>query len=142
VPPYERNVARSLKKRPKVYFWDWSEAPEGGARLENLVAGHLLKAAHAWTDVGLGVFELRYVRDKEKREVDFLVLRDRRPWMLVECKVAETAPAPALVRFADVLGVELAVQVVGVPGVHEWFDAGRGRRGWVRSADSFLRLLP
>jgi predicted AAA+ superfamily ATPase len=142
VPPYVRNVARALKKQPKVYLWDWSEVPGPGARFENLVAGHLLKAVHAWTDSGLGAFELRFVRDKEKREVDFLVLRDRKPWMLVECKAADTAPSPHLVRFAGVLDVEIALQLVAVGGVHEWFDARNGRRGYVRSADSFLRLLP
>ena len=142
VPPYERHVARSLKKQPKVYFWDWSEIPAPGARFENLVAGHLLKAVHAWTDSGVGTFDLRFVRDKEKREVDFLVVRDRKPWMLVECKASETAPSPHLIRFAEVLGVEIALQLVAVGGVHEWFAAGPGRRGHVRSADSFLRLLP
>ncbi|MBI5499598.1 MAG: ATP-binding protein [Deltaproteobacteria bacterium] len=142
VPPYDRSVARSLKKQPKVYFWDWSEVPEPAARFENLVAGHLLKAVHAWTDSGLGTFDLRYVRDKEKREVDFLLLRDRRPWMLVECKTSDTAPSAHLLRFADVLGVELVLQVVAAGGIHEWFAAGKGRRGHVVSADSFLRLLP
>jgi len=142
VLPYARNVFRSLKKQPKMYLWDWSEVPGGGARLENLVAGHLLKAVHAWTDSGLGTFDLRFVRDKEKREVDFLVLRDRRPWMLLECKASDTEPSPHLVRFARIMAPAIALQLVASSGVHEWFDVAKGLRGHIMSADSFLRLLP
>ncbi|MEW6753598.1 MAG: DUF4143 domain-containing protein [Candidatus Latescibacterota bacterium] len=53
---------------------------------ESLVASHLLKAAHWWTDVGFGSFDLCYLRDKARREVDFVVVRDGRPWFLVEAK--------------------------------------------------------
>ena len=50
-----------------------------GQRAETFVAYHLLKAVEGWTDMGLGAFELGYLRDKEKREVDFLVVRDGEP---------------------------------------------------------------
>ena len=140
--PHARDVARSLRKQPKLYLWDWSEAPEGGARFENLVAGHLLKAVHAWTDGGLGTFELRYVRDKDQREVDFLVLRDRKPFLLVEAKASDREPARALRHFAASLRCPLVVQVVGESGVHEGFALSSKDRGWVVSADAFLGLLP
>jgi predicted AAA+ superfamily ATPase len=70
-----------------------------GARAETLVACHLLKAVEGWTDMGLGRFELRYLRDKLKREVDFLVVRDRKPWVLVEVKTKETALSESLQYF-------------------------------------------
>lgn len=57
---------------------------DDGARAETFVACHLLEAVDGWTDLGVGDFELRYLRDKQKREVDFLVVRDRKPWFLVE----------------------------------------------------------
>jgi predicted AAA+ superfamily ATPase len=142
ISPHARNVARSLGKQPKIYLWDWSEVPDPGPRFENLVAGHLLKAAHAWTDTGLGTFDLRFVRDKEKREVDFLLLRNRKPWMLVEAKTSERTPSPHLLRFASQLRPEMTVQLLSAGGVHEWFDAYKGHRGHLVSADSFLRLLP
>ena len=52
-----------------------------------------------WTDLGFGDFELRYLRDKQKREVDFLIVRDRKPWFLVEVKISETSPSPSLAYF-------------------------------------------
>ncbi len=142
VSPHARNVSRSLKKQPKVYMWDWSEVPKPGPRFENLVAGHLLKAVHTWTDAGLGTFDLRFVRDKEKHEVDFLVLRDRRPWMLLEAKRTELSPSPHLLRFSARLKPEITLQVVFSSGAHDWFDVYKGHRGHLVSADAFLALLP
>lgn len=142
VPPYTRSIARSIRKQPKVYLWDWSEVPDPGARLENLVAGHLLKAAHFWTDGGLGTFELFTVRDKDKREVDFLVTRDRRPWLMVECTLGEKGVSRHLRSFAAAIRPSLSIQLAGTPGVHEWFDLGQREKGMIVSADRFLRLLP
>jgi hypothetical protein len=75
------------------------------------VACHLLKAVEGWTDLGLGVFELGYLRDKDKREVDFVVARDGEPWFLVEVKRGETALSPSLRFFRDQLGAPFAFQV-------------------------------
>jgi len=76
-----------------------------------MTACHLLKAVECWTDLGLGDFELRYLRDKQKREVDFLVLRDRRPWFLVEAKQSKEKLSPALAYFQKATGAEHAFQV-------------------------------
>ncbi|MDY6955077.1 MAG: DUF4143 domain-containing protein, partial [Thermodesulfobacteriota bacterium] len=76
-------------KQPKVYLWDWSVLDDSGAKSENFVASHLLKAVHWWTDNGLGEYDLYFLRDKEKREVDFLVTRNEKPWFLVEVKAEE-----------------------------------------------------
>jgi uncharacterized protein len=70
-----------------------------GQRAETFVACHLLKAVEGWTDLGLGSFELRYLRDKLKCEVDFLVVRDRKPWFLVEVKTSDTRLSDSLTRF-------------------------------------------
>lgn len=86
--PWTRHVAKTLRRQPKVYLWDWSLVDDEGARVENFVASHLLKAVHWWTDIGLGTFELYYLRDKAQREVDFLVVRDGSPWFLVETKTS------------------------------------------------------
>ncbi|MBN1346802.1 MAG: ATP-binding protein, partial [Phycisphaerae bacterium] len=76
VRPWHRNVARALRKEPKWFLRDWSSIEDIGTRAETFLACHLLKAVEGWTDLGLGAFELRYVRDKQQREVDFLVVRD------------------------------------------------------------------
>ncbi|MBN1269919.1 MAG: ATP-binding protein [Kiritimatiellae bacterium] len=88
VRPWFRNVPKSLRKQPKIYLWDWSQVEDRGARWENMVASHLLKAVHWWTDMGLGTYELYYLRDKNKREVDFVVTRNMKPWFLVEVKTS------------------------------------------------------
>jgi len=112
VRPWFRNVARSLRKEPKWYGSDWSRVADPGRRTETFAACHLLKAVQGWTDLGLGTFQLAYLRDKEKREVDFLVLREKKPWFLVEVKASEERLAPELAAFARTLGVEHAFQAV------------------------------
>ncbi|MEM8996057.1 MAG: DUF4143 domain-containing protein, partial [Acidobacteriota bacterium] len=110
--PWHRNVARSLRKEPKYFLWDWSLVDDPGARFENLVACALLKAVHLWTDLGYGDFALHFVRDKDQREVDFLVVRDGEPWFLVEAKVSGSAGlSEGLTYYAQKLGVRLALQV-------------------------------
>lgn len=112
IRPWFKNVAKSLRKEPKWFLRDWSGIQDPGARAETLVACHLLKAVEGWTDLGLGQFELRYLRDKLKREVDFLVVRDRKPWFLVEVKNAETKLSDTLAYFKEQTGAQHAFQVV------------------------------
>ena len=77
-----------------------------------MTACNLLKAVEGWTDLGFGDFELHYLRDKSKREVDFLVVRDRRPWFLVEVKLSNLGISPALGHFQAQTGAAHAFQVV------------------------------
>lgn len=86
IQPWHKNVTRSLIKEPKCYLWDWSLVKDPGAKFENFIASHLLKSIHFWQDSGLGNFDLFYLRDKDKKEVDFLVTKDEQPWILIEVK--------------------------------------------------------
>lgn len=88
IQPWSKKVSRSLVKEPKIYLWNWALIEDMGARLENLVASHLYKAVQFWTDLGFGDFGLYYLRDKDKREVDFLVVKNGKPWFLVETKAS------------------------------------------------------
>lgn len=99
VRPWFRNVAKALRKEPRFFLRDWSVCADPGARAETFVGCQLLKAVEGWEDLGFGTFELRYLRDKEKREVDFVVVRDGTPWFLVEVKVAERSLSPWLAHF-------------------------------------------
>jgi predicted AAA+ superfamily ATPase len=110
--PYSTRVARSLRKEPKWYLRDWSEVDDPGQRAETLLACHLLKSVDAWNDLGLGDFDLRYLRDSAKREVDFLVLKDRKPWLMVEAKLSDTQLSPALAHFQAQTGAQHALQAV------------------------------
>ena len=110
--PWFKNVTKSLRKEPKWFLTDWSGIADVGQRNETFVACHLLKAVQNWEDAGLGRFELRYLRDKQQREVDFCVVRDGKPWFLVEAKTADTALSPALAHFQAQTGARHAFQVV------------------------------
>ncbi len=63
IPLYGAPRIRAVKKEQKLYLWDWSATPEGGARLENLVACQLLKYCHFIEDTEGYRMELRFLRD-------------------------------------------------------------------------------
>ena len=111
VRPWFRNLSRSLRKEPKWYLRDWSGVEDAGQRAETFVACHLAKAVDGWNDLGLGDFELAYLRDKEKREVDLLVVRDGEPWILAEVKHGEDSLSPHLRYYQDRLRAPFAFQV-------------------------------
>ena len=84
--PFGAPRLRAVKKEQKHYHFDWSLVPDEGPRFENLVASHLLKWVHHEQDVQGRDVELRYFRDTDGREVDFVVEERRRPILLVEAK--------------------------------------------------------
>ncbi|GMQ89128.1 MAG: ATP-binding protein [Gammaproteobacteria bacterium] len=112
IRPWFKNVSRSLRKEPKWFLRDWASIKDPGDKAETFVACHLLKAVEGWNDMGLGKFELGYLRDKEKREVDFLVARDGKPWFLVEVKQRDESISSSLKYFQQQLAAPLAFQVV------------------------------
>ena len=99
IAPYGSARIRAVKKERKLYLWDWSSAPEGGPRFENMVACQLLKYCHWLEDTQGRLMELRYLRDTDKREVDFVVLRDGVAEFAVECKTGERSVSPAAAYF-------------------------------------------
>lgn len=100
--PFGGPRIRAVKKETKLYLWDWSLVPnEGGYRLENLVASQLLKYCHWIEDTEGHIMDLRFLRDFDKREVDFVVLKDKKPIFAVECKTGEKAVSPWIKYFAE-----------------------------------------
>lgn len=112
VRPWFKSVSRSLRKEPKWFLRDWAAIEDPGDKAETFVGCHLLKAVDGWNDMGLGKFALGYLRDKEKHEVDFVVVRDGKPWFLVEVKQSEESISGALKRYQDQVGAPFAFQVV------------------------------
>jgi uncharacterized protein len=84
VRPWHTRVPKALRKEPRWFLRDWCGVVAPEARAQTFLACHLLKAVQSWDDAGLGRFELRYVRDKAQRQVDFLIVRDGKPWFLVD----------------------------------------------------------
>ncbi len=75
-----------------------------------MVACDLWRAVTLWSDMGYGTFDLHFVKNKEQQEVDFLISRDRAPFLLIEAKFSDTSPSPALRKFQKMLRVP-AVQL-------------------------------
>jgi len=89
VPPFGPPRIRAIKRDHKLYMWDWGRVEVPGFRLENLVASHLLRFIH-WCEDLLGEkVELRYFKDVDGHEVDFILLRKRAPWIAIEVKSSE-----------------------------------------------------
>lgn len=118
VYPLVQSVSRAVQKPPKVYFYDNADVHDdsGGGQLENLVATTLLKRLHYLEDHDGHRCELRYIRDKEGREVDFAVLVDGQLQELVEVKVSDERISPSLRYYADRLKPQRATQIVGTLG--------------------------
>ena len=114
VYPYTTNLARSILKPPKVYFFDNADTAENsGMRLENLVATTLLKRLHFLEDYYGYRCALHYVRDKDGREVDFLTLVDGKIHELIEVKSTDSTLSSSLKYYAEKLKPTHAVQLVG-----------------------------
>ncbi|MGC1878007.1 MAG: AAA family ATPase [Rhabdochlamydiaceae bacterium] len=111
IQPWSKNITRSLLKEPKLYLWDWALIDDEGHRHENLIASHLLKAVHFWSDQGLGDFGLYYLRTKDKVETDFAVTRNGSIWFLVEVKTKAKGLSPALYHFQKETNASHAFQV-------------------------------
>jgi len=100
----------------------------------------LLKAVDGWTDLGFGEFELRYLRDKQKREVDFLVVKNHKPGFLLAMKMSDTSLSPALAPFQAQTRAAHAFQLV-VSLAYQPADCFRVHRPVVVPAGTFLSQL-
>jgi predicted AAA+ superfamily ATPase len=141
IHPHAGSLARTLRKETKAYLFDWAELDDPGLRFENLVASHLLKAVRTWTSIGEGSPELRYVRDREKREVDFVVVEKKKPLCLIESRLGSGDFSEHLLYYQEKLNVPAAVQLVHKSGVMRK-RTRQGRVQWLLSADRWLTCLP
>lgn len=129
IPPFHSSKLRAVKKAPKLYLWDWAQVADDGPRFENMVACHLLKYCHYRQDTEGRRFELQYLRDRDGREIDFVVLENRKPTFAVECKLNERREIGSLLRLKELLAIPRLYQV------HlSAIDTGSAQKG--------VRLLP
>jgi predicted AAA+ superfamily ATPase len=118
--PFGAPRIRAVKKEQKHYHFDWSVVPEESARFENLVASHLLKWVHHLQDTEGRDVDLRYFRDGEGRETDFVVVEGRRPVRFVEAKWGDQQVDRGL-RYL----------VAKFPGVDAWQVHATGKKDYV-----------
>lgn len=128
IAPFGAPMLRAVKKERKHFHYDWSVVPEPGARFENLVASHLLKWVEYQVDSEGRALELRYFRDIDGREVDFVVTEGGKPIALVECKLGDAAVSPGL-RYL----------LARLPGTIAWQLSAHGTRDYVSDG---VRVAP
>jgi len=124
VRPYIKSLPRAVLKPPKVYFFDNGDViGDEGARFENLIATSLLKRLHFLEDRDGYRYELRYIRDKEGREVDFLIVKEGKIEELIEVKFSEDNISNSLRYYAERLNPPKATQIVA--NLRRPFDKGK-----------------
>lgn len=111
IAPYGAPKLKAVKKEQKLYLWDWSVVPSDGPRFENLVASQLLKFCHWKEDTEGHRMELRFLRDVYGREIDFVVLQDKKPSFAVECKTGEKQVAKNIPYFLERTEIPKVYQV-------------------------------
>ena len=125
VTPYHKNIARSLLKEPKYYFYDTGQVSgDAGKKLENVVACALLKELHFLEDTLGCICTLNYLRDKEGREIDFLIMINNRPVLMIEVKWAEESLSRNFAVFSKYLPHTPGVQLVGKIEREKSFESG------------------
>jgi predicted AAA+ superfamily ATPase len=114
LPPFSSSLSRSIRKDRRVYFFDCAAAYDstGGAQLENLVACSLLKLTQFRKDVFGENWAVFYLRDKEGREVDFVVTHNRRVNWLIEVKASDGDVSTALRYYTQKLKPMESLQLV------------------------------
>lgn len=88
--PFGSPKIKAVKKEQKHYHFDWTLVKDPGYRFENMIGNHLLKRIHFLEDTQGRDIELRYFKDNEQREVDFVVVEDNKPLLFIECKFNDT----------------------------------------------------
>jgi uncharacterized protein len=117
--PFGAPRIRAVKKEQKHYHFDWSLVPSDPARFENLIASHLLKWVHFEQDARGRDLELRYFRDTDGREADFVVVEGRKPLLIVECKWADS-PVDRGVRYLKARFPETEAWQVSATGTKDY----------------------
>jgi predicted AAA+ superfamily ATPase len=129
LPPLSGPRIRAVKKEQKHYHLDWSVVPAEAQRFENLVAAHLLKWVHFEQDARGRDLELRYFRDTQGREVDFVVVEGRKPVLLAEAKWAD-APLDKSLRYLK----------LRYPAADAWQVSATGKKDF--STPEGIRVAP
>lgn len=125
VRPHVGKLSRALSKPAKIYCYDNGDViGDNGQKFENLVATHLLKRIQFLEDRDGYRYELAYIRDKEKREVDFVLLKERKVEQCIEAKWSDDKPSGPLKYFTERLRpLNQSVQLVGT--LAQGYQVGR-----------------
>ena len=130
--PIHRNVARSILKMPKYYFYDTALITNGeAARIENLTACAIIKECHYREDTEGRSLGLNYLRSKDGREVDFAVSENGSVQQLIEVKAGNETMSASLGFFHRLFPDSMALQLVVNPKREKTFPDGSELRSLV-----------
>lgn len=105
IKPWSKQINKSFRKNPKIYFYDWTLVSEPGARFENFLALQIFRTLTLWNDRFGYDFELFFIRDYNDNEVDFCISLNSKPWLLIESKLGSPRPSSSLNKIKATLGV-------------------------------------
>ena len=135
ITPYHKNIARSLVKAPKIYFYDTGQViGNDGIKLENVTACALLKEIHYIEDCYGEEAALHYIRTKDGKEIDFLIVKTDTPYMLLEVKLSDDSPSIHFASFGKHFSDIKKVQLVKNLEREKTFPNGvevRAASGWL-----------
>jgi len=113
VRPWHQNVARSILKEPKYYFFDTAMVRgDGGKKLENAVACILKKQLHFMEDTRGVSTDLCYLRTKNGNELDFVVSQDGGLTHAYEIKLSDSTRSLSFSHFESTLAKAHKIQIV------------------------------
>jgi uncharacterized protein len=134
ISPYSKNLRHSIKKEKKLYFYDWTRVEEESAKFENYIAVELQTLANLWTDSGYAETEIFYLRLKNKKESDFLITKDKQPWLIIEVKLNSKDLESHHYAFSKNLGNIPILQITNLNDL----IIKKSDKSFVVSADRFL----
>ena len=138
ISPYYKNINKSIRKQPKYYFYDIAQVDNIGARFENLVACTLLKHNHFKEDCYGETRGIYYLRNRDKKEIDFLITENKKPIQMVEAKWKDDK----LSKNFDVFSKDLPMSVDKIQVVRELSREKTTSEGHqIRKASSWLLSL-
>jgi predicted AAA+ superfamily ATPase len=135
ISPFGSKKIRAVKKEQKMYLWDWSTVQKIGERWENMVASQLLKYCHFIEDTEGETMELRFLRDTDKREIDFVIVKNKEPLFAVECKTGDKSISPHIHYFAQRTNIPTFYQV------HRGIKSFQNGNIWVLPFTDFCEKL-
>lgn len=140
ISSWTKKIARAITKEQKLYLFNYPVILDAGVRFENMVAVELYRTIYYWNDKGLGNFDLHYLKNKEQKEVDFLVSNNNLPFLLIETKNSDAQLSNSLVSFQNNLNIP-AVQLVNKENIYQLKSNGKNKIATV-SASDWLASLP
>jgi len=115
--PYQKRISRLIKKEKKFYFYNFSLIPDEAKRFENWVAIELKARIDLWNDILEEKFEVFFIRTRDRKETDFLITRNSRPFFLCEAKLSQAKIEKHHYLHAKHLGNIPFIQLVKEPHI-------------------------